>query len=344
MIPNSIVHALVPEIALQLPADFVLQPAASGWSASDADTGAQLSILLKSSRRDGVNGQRLTETALALLQKKHPAAEPLGRVEQVQGKGWRGQVHGFRVQRHSQAALQLVLTTLISPDPADPEAQRNLIALVEVGRPQFDQRPVFYRRLVEDRLLIGEAASAALAAQTARPVIIELAKPAIESASTTPSDDAEAALASAQRHHFSAQAPASVGPSGRSAKTGRTAQGRARAVAALSESDQLRLAAEGQRVLVFSVLLGILVRGIVNIPAVPDFFGLALPAALMLYAISGVLKICSAFGHSQRAKLALMFCSSMPVLGMTCWVYLSIRTTRRLRAAGFEVGLLGVRT
>ena len=45
----------------------------------------------------------------------------------------------------------------------------------------------------------------------------------------------------------------------------------------------------------------------------------------------------------MNAKLALMFLSSVPLAGIAAWVYLSVKTTRRLRAAGYRVGLFGAR-
>ncbi len=344
MIPNSIAHALMPDIVLQAPSDFQVRQTSAGWSASAAHTGAQLSILLKASAVDSVSEQRLANMALELLHRKHPTAEASGPPEQVKGKGWQGQVRSFRVRGEPGTALQLVLTTLISADPQDPRQQRNLIALVEVVKPAFDQRPVFYRRLIEDRLLIGDAASAALEAQAQRPPVMKLTEPVDEWARSAPSSDPAAARTSDQGASASNRMPHSVGETSGSSHAVRNRISAAASRAALTESDQLRLAAQGQRVLVLSVLLSIVVRAVVNVGKIPEFFGYALPAAVLLYAISGVLKICSAFGHTQRGKLALMFCSTVPLLGIACWVYLSIKTTRRLRAAGYEVGLLGVRS
>ncbi|MGE4072478.1 MAG: hypothetical protein AB7E72_15015 [Lysobacterales bacterium] len=344
MIPNSIAHALMPDIVLQAPSDFQVRQTSAGWSASEAHTGAQLSVLLKASAVDSVSEQRLTDTALALLHRKHPGAEASGPPEQVKGKGWQGQVRSFRVRPASGAPLHLVLTTLISADPQDPRQQRNLIALVEVAKQAFDQRPVFYRRLIEDRLLIGDAASAALEAQAQRPPAMELTEPADESAQSSPSSDPAAARTFSQGGTASNRSSVSPDSTIRSRNADRGRKNDAASPAVLTESDELRLAAEGQRVLALSVLLSIVVRAVVNVGKIPEFFAYALPAAVLLYAISGVLKICSAFGHTQRGKLALMFCSSVPLLGIACWVYLSIKTTRRLRAAGFEVGLLGVRS
>jgi hypothetical protein len=43
-------------------------------------------------------------------------------------------------------------------------------------------------------------------------------------------------------------------------------------------------------------------------------------------------------------KLACMFLSSVPLLNLITWIVLSTKTTRKLRNAGYEVGLFGVRS
>lgn len=110
------------------------------------------------------------------------------------------------------------------------------------------------------------------------------------------------------------------------------------------EDELLASAALGQRTLVISIVLSFVARAVGNVPDVPVFLAYIVSAAVLLYAISGVLRICSGFRYSLNRKLVLMFCSSVPLIGIVCWVWLSIRTTRRLRAAGYRVGLFGVRS
>lgn len=120
----------------------------------------------------------------------------------------------------------------------------------------------------------------------------------------------------------------------------------AAAAAADSEDDHDLLAqmAQGQRTLAVCVLLSFLLSGVSRASNVAPLLSVALGVGLLFYALSGVLKICSGFGMSKGAKLALMFASTVPLVAPITWIILSVRTTSRLREAGYEVGLLGAKS
>ncbi len=102
--------------------------------------------------------------------------------------------------------------------------------------------------------------------------------------------------------------------------------------------------AQGQRTLVICVLLSFVLSGVSRSSSVPSLLLVALGVGLLFYALSGVLKICTGFGMSKGAKLALMFASTLPLVAPVSWIVLSVRTTTRLREAGYEVGLLGAKS
>lgn len=320
MIANSTLYPLAPDLALQLPMDYAAQPTPSGVTAHAAGSGARFTLLLRPSAAGAQPASQLSDRAAAMLRERYSGLEQAGALEQVEGKGWEGQLQGFKAESASGQSLRLFLTTATSQDPDDAGRQRNLILLLEVPGAEFNRRPVAYRRFAQDRLLVGDRARIALAEQAAAERTGEaLARP-------------EAAVTSGQAQD-SGQAVASVAPR-------RPARG---AIPPMSEESALLLAGRGQRRLVFAFLLAIVVNGLQNLAALPEFLRYALPAAVLLYAASGVLQICSACGYSQRAKLAWLFGTCVPLLGLACWVYLSIRSTRLLRSAGYEVGLMGVR-
>lgn len=318
-------HTLAPELVLRTPPSFVVRSGAQGLTAIESGSGVTLSILLKSSAIGAPDDDRLLESAMALVQKKHTGAVRLGVPVPITAAGCRGRC-ALLQGTSPDPAVHLVLTTLIVPDPALPAQQRNLIGVLEVPTAIYAQRPTFYQQFIQSRLQVGNAAKA-----PAAPTVLELAPleepakpeppaPRIEPASPAKPPAPAPAMASAAR-------PVSRQP-----------------VAEPDDDELLASAAIGQRTLAISIALSFVARAIGNVPDVPVLLAYAISAAVLIYAISGVLRICSGFRYSMRRKLVLMFCSSVPLVGIVCWVWLSVRTTRRLRAAGFEVGLFGVRS
>ena len=61
------------------------------------------------------------------------------------------------------------------------------------------------------------------------------------------------------------------------------------------------------------------------------------------FTVNGVLKICSGLGKSQGSKLAFMVAAVFPLVNLVTLVFLSLKATKLLRSAGWEVGLLGAR-
>lgn len=432
-------HSLAPDIALLAPASFTIKSTAQALAGTEKDTGVLLSILLKASPAGAVAADRLAESALGLLQKKYPAIDRSAAAQPVSGRGWSGRTQLLQAGR--ETPLQIVLTTLISPDPINPAQQRNLIMLIEVPQAQFASESDFYSGFAAQRLLIGnpdpppteslvfELAAIETADQAAAVVVqtapsasraapvpvfsstfelvpIEAAEQpvAIDSAALTllaaqakeetsppasapilttnfelvPLEVPEPPAEQAAAARPSAAAVSAAAPSAASSKspaaarsaaaaTSRSAAPRAtagptepaeqdasadrravpnaeRVPEALSGHDRLAMAARGQKVLAYSIALSLIARLIGNVPDMPVLLAYAISAAVLFYAISGVLKICSGFAYTMNRKLVLMFCSSVPLIGIICWIYLSIKITRRLRAAGFEVGLFGVKS
>lgn len=308
-------HALAPDIAVLAPASFVARSTAQGLAASDPGTGVALSILLKPSAGGAVDDDRLLESAIALLQKRRTDAERLGVPAPIVIGGLRGRCALLRTTAAS-APMHIVVTTLIVADPVNAAQQRNLIVVLEVPTPLFGQRVAYYQRFAQDRLRIGVAAS--------MPELVPMPESAApEPAAVKPESGRSPAPMPATA------APVGVRPSAQVAEPG--------------EHELLASAALGQRTLAISIVLSFVARAVGNVPDVPVLLAYAVSAAVLFYAIGGVLRICSGFRYSQGRKLVLMFCSSVPLVGIVCWVWLSIRTTKRLRAAGFKVGLFGVR-
>lgn len=314
-------HALAPDLALLAPPSFAIRPSAQGLVGSEAGSGAVLSLLLKPTAAGGVGHERLIESALAMMQKKHAGAERIGAPQTISVDGSSGRSALMRATTTANASIHIVLTTVIAPDPANAQAQRNLIAVLEVPTAAFEQRREHYLGLVQRHLRIGAVRSAQ------PPPVLELAPMEAPKAPEPAPAATELPPAAVLQHR--SDPPARARP-------------QATPVPA-DEGELLASAAQGQRTLAISIALSLVARAIGNVPDVPVFLAYAIAAAVLIYAISGVLKICSGFGYSMNAKLALMFLSSVPLAGIAAWVYLSVKTTRRLRAAGYRVGLFGAR-
>ncbi len=322
-------HALGPDLALLAPPSYAIRPSAQGLAGVESATGVVLSVLLKPSAAGQLSPERLIDSALALIRKKHPTAQPMSATESISLDGCSGRVAQLQANGPGTAPIQIVLTALVVPDRADATQQRNLIIVLEVPAAIFGQHREHYLRFAQAQLQIGPVKTA----QPAR-LVLELAPMA-------PPEDPEPAAVqvapSAPARAIPEKSPQPVRPQTR------TQASAAAANASADEDDSLACAAQGQRTLAISIALSFVSRAVGNVPDVPILFAYAIAAAVLIYAISGVLKICSGFAYSMNTKLALMFCSSVPLLGIFTWVYLSIKTTRRLRAAGFQVGLFGVR-
>jgi hypothetical protein len=110
---------------------------------------------------------------------------------------------------------------------------------------------------------------------------------------------------------------------------------------ATDDPDELAaLAASGQKIVIYSILLTFVVRGMVQ---VAPLAAMVLAFGLAAYSLVGVLRICSALKKSQNQKLMFMALACMPLLNLVALVMLNAKATALLRSAGWRVGLLGAR-
>lgn len=107
--------------------------------------------------------------------------------------------------------------------------------------------------------------------------------------------------------------------------------------------ERLWLASKGQKMVIYSILLNFLVRAAERNYAMPDMLSLALYACISIYALVGGVKICSGLGRTQNQKILFMVLSFFPLINIVTFIYLSVKTTKVLREAGWHVGLLGAK-
>jgi hypothetical protein len=124
------------------------------------------------------------------------------------------------------------------------------------------------------------------------------------------------------------------------------AAGSARAPAPVGTDDPdelAALAASGQKIVIYSILLTFVVRGMLQGNVVAPLVAMVMAFGLAAYSLVGVLRICSALKKSQNQKLMFMVLSCMPWLNLVALVMLNAKATALLRSAGWRVGLLGAR-
>jgi hypothetical protein len=110
------------------------------------------------------------------------------------------------------------------------------------------------------------------------------------------------------------------------------------------DSDELeRLLSRGQKIVIYSILLNFLLRGLDRGHVAPDGVIYGLYFCTAAYSLLGVLKICSGLRKSQGTKILFMVLSYFPLINLIALVYLNVQATRSLRQAGWTVGLLGAR-
>jgi hypothetical protein len=108
------------------------------------------------------------------------------------------------------------------------------------------------------------------------------------------------------------------------------------------EEDDLEKAARGQKILIYSILLGFVSNAMVRAGVHPVIM-LALFLALGVYGLWGVVILSSGLRQRTGVTLLFMVASCIPLVSLLAWIILSVLATRRLRAAGWRVGLLGAR-
>jgi len=94
---------------------------------------------------------------------------------------------------------------------------------------------------------------------------------------------------------------------------------------------------------IYSILLNFVLRAFDRTQVAADWVIYVLYFCTAAYSLLGVLKICSGLQKSQGMKILFMVLSYFPLINLIVLVYLNVQATRRLRQAGWTVGLLGAR-
>jgi hypothetical protein len=103
------------------------------------------------------------------------------------------------------------------------------------------------------------------------------------------------------------------------------------------------MAASGQKIVIYSIVLTFVVRALLQGQAITPLIATVLAFSVAAYSLVGVVRICSALRKSQNQKLMYMALVCFPGVNLIALVVLNFKATALLRRAGWRVGLLGAR-
>ncbi len=106
--------------------------------------------------------------------------------------------------------------------------------------------------------------------------------------------------------------------------------------------ETLRKLASGQKLLIYSILLS-LVAGALQYALKSNGFGLVLNLIAAVMAIVGAVRTAGGLGQGTVAKIIYAIAMFIPLVSLIIMISLSVRASRRLKEAGYSVGLLGAK-
>lgn len=305
---------VAPGLYLRLPANWQVQSTPAGTQIFDPHSRLKLQVYCKPSLLAAVSLPRFGELGMAHLLKTRADLLPQGAWQIFQGQGWHGRWHLLWQAVGAQGgASMLIYAVLILADDKQPTLQNNISILLEIDELTYQERADYFRCFLSQRLRLA-AASAPQEAAVPSPISLQ-DKPAQpeQQAGVRPSppgDRVEAAL------------PAETDE----------AEGEAR----------LQLLARGQKLVIYAILgnfaLNAMVRSEISVLLI-----LPLSLALMALCLNGLLKLCSGLEKSVNSKIAFMIGATLPLINIVLMLFLSVKASKILRAAGWKVGLLGAR-
>jgi hypothetical protein len=109
----------------------------------------------------------------------------------------------------------------------------------------------------------------------------------------------------------------------------------------VAHSDALDQVASGQRLIIYSIVLGL--GAMIMDRSSPGPLVFALVIIGLVLSIIGMLRLCNGMGYSTLNKVFLIITLFIPIVSLLVLVSLSIRATGRLKEAGYKVGLFGAK-
>ncbi|WP_431126818.1 hypothetical protein [Variovorax paradoxus] len=109
------------------------------------------------------------------------------------------------------------------------------------------------------------------------------------------------------------------------------------------EELSLSLVASGQKTVIYCLIANFVLSAAARGGSLPPLIASALYIGTAAVSLFGIVRICSGLGLGTSGKILFMVLAFVPLVNLIALVYLSARTNRLLRAAGWRVGLLGAK-
>jgi hypothetical protein len=107
--------------------------------------------------------------------------------------------------------------------------------------------------------------------------------------------------------------------------------------------ESLSLVAGGQKMLIYCLIANFVLSAAAREGSIPPLIASALYIAVAVVSLFGIVRICSGLGQGTSGKILFMVLAFVPLVNLVALLYLSARTNRLLRDAGWRVGLLGAK-
>ena len=105
----------------------------------------------------------------------------------------------------------------------------------------------------------------------------------------------------------------------------------------------LSLVAGGQKLVIYCLIANFVLSAAARGGSIPPLVASALYIATAAVSLFGIVRICSGLGHGTTIKVLFMVLAFVPLVNLIALLYLSSKTNRLLRGAGWRVGLLGAK-
>jgi hypothetical protein len=323
-------------LRLRIPQHWKVRQTATETLLHDPQTQYVTRIFAKPSPLHKVSLEHLTTLGIRHVEQSMSNGRRAGIPENITGAGWEGCQQMLIRDKDGQEYSRILYTALIVPDPQDKQRQQNVSIVQSIPKAVFEQSPPHHRHFLSSALRLQPPVSPAVSGFGGASGL------SLALVSIVPPDSATTAKASPE------PAPCPIpqhAPLAASATPGSSS--RRRQPIAVPETPEteldLSLAAHGQRLIIYAIVINFVFR-VVNQTLHPSMLVMLIMGVLVTgFTLKGIVEICFGLGKSHNQRLLWMVGGVVPLLNILVLVGLSVKTTRQLRASGWEVGLMGAK-